>query len=242
MNIVIINGSPKGARGNTYFMADAFAQGARDAGAEIEIISLASKNIKHCLGCYDCWIRTPGVCSINDDMAGVLEKIKTADVLGYATPLYVDNVTGLMKNFMDRTIPVLDPHFSKDSGGECIHSGVWGKAPPRILVISNSGFPEQSHFQVLKLLFRRIARNMGSEVVAEIYRPGGAILTSHPLILKPLIWKYKGLLKQAGREFVQTGRISAQTTAELEKPIISDETYIKGANESFDKAISRRGS
>ncbi|MFA5794709.1 MAG: hypothetical protein WC980_06560 [Candidatus Brocadiia bacterium] len=95
---------------------------------------------------------------------------------------------------------------------------------------------------MLKLLFRRIARNMGSEVAAEIYRPGGAILTSHPLILKPLIWKYKSQLKKAGREFAQTGRISAETALELEKPIISDEMYIKGANQSFDKAISRRRS
>ncbi|MFA5794708.1 MAG: flavodoxin family protein [Candidatus Brocadiia bacterium] len=146
MKIVIINGSPKGARGNTYFMAEAFSEGVRDAGAEAEIINLAGKNIRNCLGCYDCWIKTPGVCSIKDDMAELLEKMKTADVLGYATPLYVDNVTGLMKNFMDRTIPVLDPHFNKDSGGECIHPGVWGKEPPKILVISNSGFPEIGHF------------------------------------------------------------------------------------------------
>ena len=239
MKILIFNGSPKGERGNTQVMVESFSEGAREAGAEVETICLADKKINHCLGCFNCWIKTPGACAIKDDMAELLEKVKNTDILGFATPLYVDNVTGIMKNFMDRLLPLLDPHFEKDASGECYHRNQFKKVP-KLMMISNCGFPEQSHFQVLKLLFRRIARNMQSEVIAEIYRSGGALLKEHPLILKPFIWKYKSLLKKAGKETATNLGLSPETIAELEKPIIPDEYYIKGANESFDKAISKR--
>jgi hypothetical protein len=139
---------------------------------------------------------------------------------------------------MDRLIPVLDPHFDKDETGECRHKSNFAK-PPKIAVISNCGFPEQTHFQVLKLLFRRIARNMSSEVIAEIYRGGGGIISEAPLILKPFIWGYKKSLRKAGKEMVENGRLSNETVAELEKPIIPDKYYIEGANKSFDKALAK---
>jgi len=156
----------------------------------------------------------------------------------FATPLYVDNVTGIMKNFMDRLVPLADPHFEKDKGGECRHLKRLEKSPG-IVVISNCGFPEQSHFQVLKLLFKRVARNMGTEVIAGIYRGGGEILKDPPLILKPLIWKYKRILRKAGREVVANLKLSEETSSQLEAPIISDDQYIKGANENWDNLLSK---
>jgi len=264
MKITAFNGSPRAEKGNTHIMVEEFLNGARDAGAETEYILLAKYKISHCLGCFTCWIKTPGKCVHNDDMKDLLPKFHNTDIAVIATPLYVDNVTGIMKDFMDRLVPTLDARFDKDENGECRHinpvrsaesrgneprqrsisdtpdtsNGVntSGKVP-KLAVISNCGFPEQSHFQVLRLLFKRIARNMCSEVVAEIYRGGGALLEAKSLLLKPLIWKYKRLLRQAGQEVVKNGRLSEATRIELEKPLISDEEYIKGANKYWDKQL-----
>ena len=142
-----------------------------------------------------------------------------------------------MKNFMDRLIAVADPHFEKDEGGECVHIGRPEK-PAKLVVISNCGFPEQSHFQVLELLFKRVARNMRTEVIGEIYRSGGAILQEAPLILKPIINNYKELLQIAGMEIVEKQRLSEETRQKLEKPLISDEQYIAAANERFDALLA----
>lgn len=80
---------------------------------------------------------------------------------------------------------------------------------------------------------------MGSEVIAGIYRGGGAILGDPPLILKPLVWKYKRLLRKAGREVAENLKLSAETSAQLEAPIISDDQYIKGANKNWDNLLSQ---
>ncbi|MDD2890094.1 MAG: flavodoxin family protein [bacterium] len=238
MRIVVFNGSPRAEKGNTHIMVEEFLSGAKEAGAETENIFLVKKSIKYCLGCFDCWIKTPGECIIKDDMKEMLLKFIETDIVVFATPLYVDNVTGIMKNFMDRLIPLLDPYFKKDENGECRHTNRNFKSP-KIIVISNSGFPEQSHFQVLQLLFRRIAKNMHSEVIAEIYRGGGEILRNKMLILAPFINSYKKYLQKAGKEIVENLKLSDETIAKLEKPIIPDEQYIKGANKSWDKTLAR---
>lgn len=239
MKITVFNGSPRGRSGNTHFMVREFISGAEESGAEAENIFLAEKRIKPCRGCFKCWVHTPGKCVIKDDMKELLPLFFISDVVVYATPLYVDNVTGIMKNFMDRLIPRSLPHFNKDQGGECRHFPRFEKKP-KLAVISNCGFPEQSHFQVLKLLFRRIARNMNTELVAEIYRGGGELLSHSPEPLKDVIDSYKGLLRQAGKEVAAGLRLSPQTMAALEEPLIPDHMYIEGANKSWDRQLGEK--
>jgi len=237
MKITIFNGSPKAENGNTHLMVEAFSKGATQAGADVENIFLAKKKISPCRGCLACWFKTPGVCVIKDDMAELIEKLLSPDIVVFATPVYVDNVTGIMKNFMDRIIPAADPHFEKDTGGECVHMTRTDKIP-ELVVISNCGFPERSHFQVLELLFKRIARNMRTQVIGEIYRSGGAIMKDAPLILKPLVHKYKKLLEAAGREIVENRRLSEETMADLQKPFVPEQLYIAQANQQIDKILA----
>jgi multimeric flavodoxin WrbA len=237
MRILAVNGSPRGRRGNTYIMVEAFLEGAEEACAEVEHILLSKKTIKNCKGCFWCWIKTPGKCVIKDEMEPILEKLKQADVLVFATPLYVDNVTGLMKNFMDRILPLGEPYQVKDEKGECRHPARYVKTP-KIGVISNSGFPEQSQFQVLRLLFRRIARNLHSEVAFEIYRGQGELLKQSGDRIKPVVDKYKDVLRKAGGEVTRFLKLSEETTKKLNEPLIPFDEYINTANEFFRGRLS----
>lgn len=238
MRILIINGSPRGKNGNTHWMVREVMAGAQEAGAEVENIFLAQKTIKMCMGCFACWTKTPGQCLQKDDTGEILEKLIPADILVFATPVYVDNVTGLMKNFMDRMIPLVDPHFEKDPGGEYRHRRRFEKLP-KLAVLANSGLPEQTHFQVLRLLFRRMARNMQSELVAEIYRGEGELLSIDSLLVKPFLARYRNLLRLAGRELGELGRLSASTCAALEKPLVPKDIYMRGANKQWDKDLAK---
>ncbi len=237
MKITVFNGSPRGKKGNTHIMVEEFLKGAKEIGVEVENIFLTKKKIKPCLGCFDCWFKTPGKCIIKDDMDGLLSKFLSSDIVVFATPIYIDNLTGIMKNFMDRLIPVIDPRFEKDENGECRHKKRFEKYP-KIVVISNCGFPEQSHFQVLRLLFKRIARNFHSEIVAEIYRGGGWLL-KRSLVSKKLVLDYKKLLRRAGREIVENLKLSEETVSKLANPIVSVNEFIEFANKGCDKLLSR---
>jgi len=238
MKITAFNGSPRGRSSNTGIMVSKFLQGAENAGAETEQIFLSEKKIGNCMGCFKCWISTPGKCVIRDDIADLLEKVMTSDVIVMATPLYVDGVTGILKNFMDRMLPLMDPHFEKDENGECRHVKRYEKYP-KVMVVSNCGMPGQEHFQTLKLHFRRMARNFHSEVVAEIYLDSGEMLKSPVLLLKPLIAEYKRNLSRAGVQFVNDGAISRKTSEKLAKPLIPARVFIREANKYWDRELAK---
>jgi len=219
-------------------MVEEFLKGAEEAGAQVEQVLLAKKNINNCRGCFRCWVKTPGRCVIDDDMKLLLEQLMANDIVVFATPLYVDNVTGLMKNFMDRILPLGDPHFVKDEKGECRHPVRHGKSP-KIAVISNCAFPEQSQFQVLRLLFKRVARNMHTEVIAEIYRGEGGLLKQSDPQFKPVLDNYKDVLRRAGREIVEQSRLSDQTIGELNKPLVPYDKHMIAINEFLDEALKK---
>lgn len=239
MKIVAFNGSPHAEQSNTHVMVDAFLSGARDAGADTESIFLARKKINHCLGCFSCWVKTPGKCIQSDDMPELIGKYQSADVVVFATPLYVDNVSGIMKDFIDRLLPLGDPHFEKDPGGEVRHvSGP--KKDPRFFLMVNSGFPEQSHFQVLRLLIRRMARNFSTDIAGEIYRGAGCLLQDENT--KPFVDTYTALLRTAGSEFAKTGKLSDETIRRLEQPLIPApnfaDIFVTNANAYMDQLIA----
>ncbi len=236
MKITAFNGSPRGETGNTHIMVESFLKGVKAAGGDVENIILAGKNIKGCTGCFGCWVRTPGKCVIKDDMEKLLEKAVNSDVVIFATPLYVDNVTGLMKRFMDRMIPMIQPYFTKDEHGETRHV-LRNKNTPKIIAMSNCGFPEQSHFQVLRLLFSRMARNMHSELIAEVYRGGGELLHLDNERLKPIIDKYKETLERAGGEIARNLKFSDETAKALEEPLIPHNIYLRQATRHWDTSI-----
>ena len=100
MNIVVLSGSPrKGA--NTDTMVDAFAGAAREDGHTVEVVRVAGKKIAGCLGCRYCF-EHEGTCVQKDDMVGVIESIKNADMVVFASPIYWFDITAQEKAVIDR--------------------------------------------------------------------------------------------------------------------------------------------
>lgn len=218
MKIIAINGSPRGARGNTEVILQSFLEGMGRAGERSEVIYLKDKTIKHCLGCFTCWIKTPGVCVHNDDMAGLLDQLKDADIVIGAMPLYIYTVPGLFKDFMDRMIPLVQPYIEK-RGEQFIHPNRYGK-PMRFILISNAGFPEVNHFDALKQTFRQLTNGPDSELLGSICCAGGPLLTI-PAMKDDMQW-YLDAVKNAGFEVVSEGRITRETQAILDRPLPPD--------------------
>jgi FMN-dependent NADH-azoreductase len=238
MKIIAFNGSPKGEKGNTHVMVDLFLQGAMEAGADVEYILLAKKDIKPCKGCMSCWLKTPGKCIIDDDVEILLDKYINADIVVFASPVYVGGVTGIMKNFIDRSIPLADPHFGKNDRGETTHYSRFEKEPD-IVLISNCGFPEQYHFNYFRSTFEYIVRHSGSNIIAEIYRGQGEMLGIDNPFVAVLLASYKERLKKAGREVVETRCLSEKLKQDLEKPLVPYDQYIEMANKYFDEVLTQ---
>ena len=97
--ILIVQGGGR-PNGNTDQLVKAFAKGAVDAGHEVEIISLIKNEIKGCLGCNACRYGKP--CVQRDGFNEIVPKIKEADLLVFASPLYFWTISSRIKAFIER--------------------------------------------------------------------------------------------------------------------------------------------
>ena len=89
---------------NSEALAKAFADGALSAGNEVETVSLTGKDIAFCKGCLAC--QNLGHCIIRDDALEITEKMKNAEVIVFATPIYYYEMSGQMKTLLDRLNPL----------------------------------------------------------------------------------------------------------------------------------------
>lgn len=237
MKILVINGSPRGAGGNTEVLVKSFLEGTCETGAESEIVYLKDKKIAHCNGCFACWTKTPGICVHHDDMTELLVKMTEADVIVYATPLYIYTVTGMMKDFMDRSIPLAQP-FIEEKDGLCDHPMRNQSKPQRAVLISNCGFIEQEHFSGLKETVRCCFRDDATELAGMICCSGGEMLRV-PELREGIAW-YLNAVKCAGRQVVCDGKIDAETQAVIDKPLMEDkELFLQSANAHFKAQLGK---
>ena len=97
--VLVISTSVRG-NSNSEKLAEAFADGAKAAGNEVELVSLKDKTIAFCKGCLAC--QQTGHCVIKDDANAITDKMLEADVVVWATPIYYYEMSGQMKTMIDR--------------------------------------------------------------------------------------------------------------------------------------------
>lgn len=100
MKKVLIISTSLRSNANSEILAQEVEKGAKDAGHEVEFVTLKDKEIKFCKGCLAC--QKLGKCVINDDANAITEKMRVADVIVWATPVYYYEMAGQMKTMIDR--------------------------------------------------------------------------------------------------------------------------------------------
>ena len=127
--VLIVKGSPR-ENGNSAALADQVAAGAQAAGAEVEIVYLHGMDIQPCDACDFCQDAPDAGCVIQDDMQPLYPKVREADALVYASPIYWFTVSAQMKLFMDRCYAL---------GGESDYASEHALAGKRIGIVLTYG-------------------------------------------------------------------------------------------------------
>ncbi|MCT8337167.1 flavodoxin family protein [Methanoculleus sp. Afa-1] len=112
MKITAVVGSPRGMRSRTRKLVNFVLAGAEEAGAVVDLIDLADMEIAPCTACESCSL--DGTCVFADDFSAAYDRIQDADGLVFASPVYVDNVSGQMKVFIDRLADAM--HYQNLAG------------------------------------------------------------------------------------------------------------------------------
>lgn len=97
--VVLVGSMRKG--GNTDLLAQAFIEGARKNN-DVELVSVADYKVNPCIGCNSCFTREDNTCFQNDDMSVIYEKLRAADIVVIASPVYFYGISAQLKAIVDR--------------------------------------------------------------------------------------------------------------------------------------------
>ena len=237
MKILLINGSPKGKRSNSLKLAYSFIEGFKNGCTDdeesisIDELHVASMNIAACKGCFACWQKTPGICCIKDDMQKVIGKLIDADLILWSFPLYYFNVPGILKNLIDRQLPMSLPFMSsKQNGyGSGSHDSRYDMESKRHVLISTCGF--YSAVGNYDSVLRMFDHFLGKGNYTTIFCGQGELFRVKELSARTD--EYLSTVKCAGSEYAMTGTISKETDAILHTLLYSRDVFEKMADASW---------
>lgn len=183
MKVLIVLGS-RNPNGQTARAADAFLQGVTSEGSQGEQVFLPQMKIERCRQCEDNgWgiCRTEGRCVIEDDFALLVDKIKNADAVVFANPVYFSDLSESMRTFLDRLRRTCMHKAGKDGiGGKpaigiCVAGGGGGGAPA--CIVSLERILQRCGFDVVDMI---PARRQNLDMKVNILGTTGKWLTTGP--------------------------------------------------------------
>ena len=224
MKVLVLNGSPK-KKSDTFRLTQAFLEGFdRQGGNEIHIVNVIEKKIAPCRGCFSCWQKADGHCVIDDDQNAILDLYSTSDVIIWSFPLYCYAMPSHIKAMLDRTLPLTTMRMTQTGNGTVRHETITDFSKIHTLIISGCGFPDwEGNFDGLRIMCRNCFINPTMVCVPET--PLLNIPQAAPLA-DPLLERFR----KAGEEYRDALTLSQRTIAELERPMIPKEAYIRGVN------------
>jgi multimeric flavodoxin WrbA len=218
-------------KGNTAMVLTPFIQGMMDAGSDVELLYASRLKVKPCTcGEMYCWNEMPGECCIKDNMQLLYPKLREADILILATPVYIP-LPGEMQNIINRLCPLLDPllefregrtraRFRKDVGIR------------RIVLVSTGGWWEKANFGMVVRIIEELAEDASVEFA-------GAVLRPHAHLMKEkgeLTQDGEAILnavRRAGYELLKEGVMTKETLETISRPLISQEELWRRYNKAL---------
>ena len=219
MKILVLNGRPKRDRSDTMHITRAFLEGMQEtATQDIHVIDVIDRHIEYCTGCFACK-RNGGTCIHNDDMKAILNEILESDLLLFSFPLYSYGMPAPLKALLDRTMPLSSMAMQK-VGDRYEHVGQADFSRLRYMMICGCGFPNSKHnFEPAVAQFKQcFPCNHTIITIPEspMFNAPEAKIVTEPRL---------ELVRQAGKQFAETGEINTALLAEIGSPMIPDEQY-----------------
>lgn len=161
MKILFMNGSSADSEMNSYISS--VINSVKSAGHEAGEMVLRDMKYSPCRGCFNCWVKTPGLCVFKDDGDTLCREFLTADIVVLASPVIMGYPAALVKNALDRIIPLIHPYL-EDIEGEVHHMKRYKKYPQLALLLEKSGDTDEEDIEIINNIFLRAAINLQSSL------------------------------------------------------------------------------
>jgi multimeric flavodoxin WrbA len=208
----------------------------KDGGYDVELLYSSALEIKPCAcGEMYCWYKKPGECCFQDDMQMLYAKLREADILILATPVYIP-LPGAMQDLINRLCPLVEPMIETRQGRTRVKF-FDDVAITKFALVSTGGWWEMGNFDTVVRIAKELAENTSVQFAGAMLRPhaslmrlGGELTEDGRAVLDAA--------KRVGYELATNGVMSADTLAEVGRPLISEEGLRRTLNSMLEDAAS----
>jgi multimeric flavodoxin WrbA len=203
-----------------------FIEGMMGAGSDVELFYSSRLKVKPCsCGTMYCWTRMPGECCIKDEMELLYPKLKGADILVLATPVYIP-LPGDMQEVINRLCPLLDPalEFRKGRTRAIFRKDVRIRT---IALVSTGGWWEKGNFGTVVRIVKELAEDTSVRFAGAVLRPhadymsrDGELTQDGRAVLNAV--------RRAGSQLVKNGVMKRETLATISRPLVSRAKFWSG--------------
>lgn len=236
MNVLVINGSPKGKMSNTMQLTNALLEGiAENKDNIIKQLTIKDMDITPCLGCMSCWGKTAGKCVIDDVMTDVYEDIMKADLIIESFPLYFFGMPGPMKTFTDRMMPLMETYKGECMiiGDNAFHAPRFNMSGKKLVIVSTCGYARTE--EIYDALIKEFNFICGKGNYLSLLCPQGEMFTIPSL--KPQIDAYINRYKEIGKLLGEGENVSEELVKKASEPLLPQKAFETLVNNYWNSCI-----
>ena len=230
--VVAINGSPRMEKGYTHMILTPFLQGMEDAGADVELFYASRLQVEPCTGEFQCWYgKNAGECYIDDDMQILYAKLRAAESLVLATPVYIP-LPGEMQNVINRLVALVEPMLETREGRTRarFHKDV---KIQRLVLVSTGGWWEMGNFDTVVRIVEELAEGASVEFSGAVLRPHAFLMKENGELTKDGR-AVQQAVRRAGSELVRDGKMDPETLEQVSRPLITQQELRQRYNQALE--------
>ena len=156
MKITVLNGNPKpdNSRFDNYLQN--LSNLLESNKHEVTIFTLREMDLRYCVGCFGCWVKTPGECVSGDGSHDIRRECINSDFVLFASPVIMGFTSALLKKVHDKLIPLIHPYFELVQN-EVHHLARYDKYPLMGLLLEKDKDTDEEDIKIISDIYRRDA-------------------------------------------------------------------------------------
>ncbi len=180
MNIIILNGNPDPKQKDLDRYIKDLGAKLTARGHVFQSFLLREMDIRQCIGCWSCWLKTPGLCTHRDDMPVIYKAVMAADLAILASPVIMGFMSALLKRANERFIPLIHPYIAF-AEGECHHRRRYDRYPGLSILLHRGPDTDDDDISIITDIYKREAINFKTSLRCALLTDQSVSEVSHAI-------------------------------------------------------------
>jgi multimeric flavodoxin WrbA len=163
MRIIILNGNPSAENISFDDYLEALRESLESTNHRVDILELREMDVRYCVGCFGCFVKTPGECISRDGSRDICFEYLNSDFVLFASPIIMGFTSALLKKVHDKLLPLMHPYFDLFQN-QMHHINRYDKYPRIGLLLGKGEDSDEEDIKIVSNIYVRDAVNLNTSL------------------------------------------------------------------------------